>query len=699
MTASPMPRSRWVLSLILAALAVVGGTAATAAAQARAIAPRRGVVGANGQVNLPYMQQDATGNMWRIYQGGWLQQQGNMPLYSQGAMLMINGNQANQNNNMARLDDKTGELVFENMMGPGCTITRRILIDKDGGYVRYADIIKNTAAQEVTLQLQIQTNLNYGINVSTLVPDPKKREQNLAWVAQTGAGPSVVEMFGGKGAKIVPSINAPQGNSFCQAMMPLTLGAGKEAAIVHIHATAPTQDAGVKFVNELKELDLIKSLPKEIRKLVVNFRIGQSIIGDLEILRGDLLDVVELKSGDQFKGTLKEQSFALKTFYGDVTLPVDRVVALVNVGRFRPRQLLVTADGQVFGGSLSKQTIDLQLSSGQVTQIPLSQMSRVGYRKRQGEPEEWTFDKPMVLLRSGERVGVTLPPGPIEVQTRYGKLSLPTNVVASISLQAEEHGVHEITLTDGSKFAGLVSADAFTMTLEGSAPAAEGAGNAGAQVVKFPASTVARLQFVGKDIDTDDDAATVELTNDDTLVGALTGQLKIDTAFDTITVNSGEIKTLTHAAPGSLDVTVTLWDGTTLSGQLQEQSVPATLAAGVQMTLPVALLVKYEQPQPQPAAGMVEEIKATIGRLNADDWKERDRAEAQLVAMGPVAIGTLKKLRTGQPPEAQQRIDSVIKALEKQKGTQKTSAAANPRGGAGAPAADLPQVQLQAIER
>jgi hypothetical protein len=614
-------------------------------------------------------------------------------------MLMINGNQANQNNNMAKLDEKTGELVFENMNGPGCTITRRILIDKDGGYVRYADIIKNTGAQEVTLQVQIQTNLNYGINVSTLVPDPKKREQNLAWIAQTGAGPSVIEMFGGKGAKVVPSINAPQGNSFCQALMPLTLGAGKEAAIVHIHGTAATQDAGTNFVNNLKESDLLKSLPKEIRKLVINFRVAQSIAGDLEILRGDLLDVVELKSGDQFKGTLKEETFALKTFYGDVKLPVDRVVALINVGRFRPRQLLVTADGQVFGGTLSKQTIDLQLSSGQVTQIPLAQMSRVGYRKRQGEPEEWTFEKPLVLLRSGERVGVALPPGPVEVQTRYGKLSLPTNVVASVSLQSEEHGVHEITLTDGSRFAGLVSADTFTMTLEGSAPAAEGSGG-NAQVVKFPASTVAKLQFVGKDVETDDDAPTVELTNDDTLVGALTGQLKIDTAFDTITVNAGEIKTLTHAAPGSLDVTVTLWDGTTLSGQLQDQAVAATLAAGVQMTLPVALLVKYEQPQPQPAAGMVEQIKATIGRLNADDWKERDRAEAQLVAMGPVAIGTLKKLRTGQPPEAQQRIDSVIKQLEKQRATQKTSSATTPAG-AGAPAAPgfLPQAQFEVFDR
>src|SRR5581483_8791658 len=48
-------------------------------------------VGPGGGINLPYMVADASGNQWRIYQGGWMQQAGNMPLYSQGAMLMVNG--------------------------------------------------------------------------------------------------------------------------------------------------------------------------------------------------------------------------------------------------------------------------------------------------------------------------------------------------------------------------------------------------------------------------------------------------------------------------------------------------------------------------------------------------------------------------------------------------------------------------------
>lgn len=688
--------------LAVAALLGLGGLAnAEVLARRVVFNGPRGAVGPDGTINLPYMVSDNNGNQWRIYQNGWLQQQGNTPLYSQGAMLMVNGQQLqNNNNNQARLDQKTGEVVFENMnAGNGFTITRRVLIDRDAGMVRYVDIVKNTGGADQNINLQVQTNLNYGVNTSTTVPDPKKKGQEMAWVAQTGAGASVVEVFAGRNAKVAPSINSPQGNSFVQATFQLTVPRGKEVALLHMHGSAATQDAGVAMVNDINDTQLLRSLPREIRKLIVNFRGGDGFIGDVEILRGDILDVVELKSGDQFKGTLQEKGYSLETFYGPVEMPPDRVIGLVNIGRFRPRHLVVTADGQIFGGTLKKDTVSLQLSSGQVTQIPLSQVSRVGYRKREGEAEEWTFEKPIVLMRTGERVGVKMPAGPIEVVTRYGTLRLPPASVASVSFQSEDHGVHEIQLVDGSKFTGLLSADQFTMTLDvpggggGGRPApapAAGNNNAGGgggdaapaadQSVKFPATSIARLQLTNKLTEPEDDTATIELANDDVLVGTLTGKLKLDTAFDTIEVNTGEIKTLTHPTPGGLDVTVALWDGTTLSGQLQAQSIPAQLAAGVQMDVPVALLSRYEQPQPQPSAQMEEQIKQVITRLNADDWKERDRAEAQLVNMGPVAIGTLKKLRANQPPEAQQRIDSILKELAKQRDAQNRGGNAGARG-------------------
>jgi hypothetical protein len=622
-----------------------------------------------GMVNLPHMMQDSSGNNYRIYQGGWFQQQNNMPQYSQGAMLSIDGQNPAATNNSAKLDAKTGDLIIENMQGGACTVTRYIHLDRAGGYIRYIDVFKNTQNTPKTFQVMIQSTCNYGINTGQSVPDPKKKDQSMGWVGQTGANQSVVEMFAGRGAKVAPQVTWPQGNNQVQATVPLTLAPGKEAAVMHMHMVAPTQDAGMRFITDFKEAPLLKEIPPPLRKLIINFRSAQDFIGDLEVLRGDSLDIVELRGGDAFKGTLKETAYELDTFYGHVTLPVEKVIGIINIGQFRPRQLMVTGDGQIIGGYLKKQTLELEMSSGQTTQIPLSQVSRVGYRKRPGEPEEWTFDKPMILLRSGERILVQMPKDPLEVVTRYGKVLLKPEQLAAVQLQTEDTAVHQIELTDGSRFAGLLTADVFTMQLDLGATTQE---------VKIPLSNLTRLQLTPKVKEADDITPTIRLSNDDQMVGTLTGQLKMNTAFDTLTINGPELKSLIHVPDGGAqDISISLWDGTTFSGQVEEQLLSCQLLSGLTLNLPVALVQEYNQPQPRPSAATIARIKELVDKeLTNEDFHVRDHARHQLIGMGQVAAPILKEIRENQPPEAQKSIDVVLSELEKQRKPPKAAAVA-----------------------
>lgn len=619
-------------------------------------------VGAGGVVNLPYSVNDNAGNQWFIYQGGWVQMQGNNPVYSQAAMLQINGNQPSMRNNQARIDEKTGEVLFENMQAQGFLVTRRIFPMRDEGVMRYIEVIKNPQGAEQQCNVTITTNVNFGVQNAEIVPDPRRKGQNLAWVAQThGNNRTAVEVFAGKGAKVSPTINWQQGNNTVTATMSVTVPAGKEVAIMHLRTTAPNSTAGVQWVGALKESQLLKNVPAELRRVIVNFVSGAAFIGDRELLRGELFDVIELRGGDQMKGTLKEPAYTLETFYGTVELPVERVIALMNVGEFRPRQLLVTIDGEIFGGKLSRDTLAMELTSGQVTQVPLSQVSRAGYRKRPNEPEEWTFDKPFVMMRSGDRVAVEMPAEPFAVVTRYGPLSVDPKTLAAIVFQSDEHGVHEILLNDGSHFAGLVGATQYDMKLSGTGGAAP------EQVVKFPVSGISRMQFVAEVPEIDESMPTLKLVNDDELVGSLTGTLKLDTAFDTLTVDAAQIHKLAHAAEGGLDVQLTLWDQSIVSGQLQQPQVQCTLNSGLVLSVPVALIEEYEQPEPAASSAMVEKIKQTVARLNAEDWKERDQAVAELTEMGTVVAPVLRQMRPDQPPEAQQRIDQVLGALAQSK--------------------------------
>jgi hypothetical protein len=129
-----------------------------------------------------------------------------------------------------------------------------------------------------------------------------------------------------------------------------------------------------------------------------------------------------------------------------------------------------------------------------------------------------------------------------------------------------------------------------------------------------------------------------------------------------------------------------MFDGSTLSGQLQELDLPVQTAGGLSLKVPLALLEEYSQPQPQPSKDLTDKIKKVVEDLDSKDWKQRDRAEAALLSMGPAAIGVLKQLRQDQPPEAQQRFDNILQQLEKQQKNQgKPGGAGASSGGPGAP--------------
>src|SRR5439155_16194047 len=104
---------------------------------------------------------------------------------------------------------------------------------------------------------------------------------------------------------------------------------------------------------------------------------------------------------------------------------------------------------------------------------------------------------------------------------------------------------------------------------------------------------------------------------------------------------------------------------TKFGGQLETQSLNCDLGGGISVKIPVPLIDTYSQPSPMPSDQMLEKIKSVVQQLNADDWRARDQAQADLVAMGNMIVPVLKKLRAEQGPEAQQRIDAIVKQFEK----------------------------------
>jgi hypothetical protein len=658
-----MRRTRWIAAL---ALTVALAAAPEALSRQRIMRPG-GQPGAGGVINLPIQEQDGNGNVWMIQQGGWFQQHGNMPLYSQGGMFMVGtGQMAQQDNNQCRKDEKTGEYIFENLRINDISFTRRVKIDPATGMLRMIDVFKNTTAREQKIEYMLQSMYNYNPMSSGPVEDPRKKGRPLGWVGTTGnqGWRSVVEVYNGKRSKLNTNSKFMKGDNYTWGSYLVPVPAGQEMAIMHLHGTAASTEAGQEFINSLDDRKILKDVPKEIRKLIVNFRGGDSAsVGDLELLRGEMFDVIELSSGDQFKGTLKEPSYKLQTPEGPVDVPADKVLGMFSIGQFKPRQLVFTIDGQVIGGELAKPVIEMQLTSGQLTKVPLSQLTRLGYRRRAGEPEEYVFEKPYVTLRSGERLFLKMPEQPIGFVSRYGTLSVDPKAIASISFQSDQHGVHELALTDGTVLAGLFVGDQITAIRDGAT-----------EPMKLDAAKLLRWQFKNIE-DPDDSGAFMETTTGDRFAGSLDGKLHVETAFDSLEIAGEQVAALERVKESPTDVQIKLWDSAVVSGRMVETQLPMKLASGVVVKVPVSAVKEYQQPTPKPSATVLEQIGTLVKQLNADDAKDRDAAEQQLISFGANVGPVLTELRAKQPPEAQQRIDTILKALN----AEKPAPAANPQ--------------------
>ncbi|HEV7299090.1 MAG TPA: hypothetical protein VGN72_06965 [Tepidisphaeraceae bacterium] len=615
-------------------------------------------VAARGTVNLPHLLPDKTGNQWQIYQNGWFRQQGNVPVYSQGGQLIVNGNNPNMTNNIAKVDAETGEIVLENMQANAISVTRRIKVNEEDGSLRIIDIFTGQGGAQEQVNVSLQTSVNFGVQSAQTVNDPKDKGKVIGWAAMTHGNRAAMEWFGGAaGAEVEPTVNWQQGNNTVSAAYALTIPAGKPVAIVHVHQTAVSQQAAVGLIEEIDARALLSDVPKEIRRAIVNVRTVAPLLADLELLRGEALDVVELRNGDRVTGTLVDKSFSLKAPFGQIDVPIDTVLGAFNIGQYRPRQLVVTTDGQVLGGALAKETIELSLPGGQMTAIPLRQVSRIGMRKRTNEAEEVQLTQPHAVLREGDRVAIAAPTSPLSFATRYGTVEVPAAAVAAVMFQDEESPVHVVRLTDGTSLSGLVTTPELDVTL------------ANGSAVKLPVANMLALNIVPGELPEviKDETPVLRTLGNDALVGTLSGQLELVTAFDVLKLDASTVRGLSRGKGFSSDVQLTTWDGATLSGQLANDRLTLQLTSGIALEVPVSLLASYEQPRPQASATVVDQIKTIVADLNAEDWKQRDLAEAQLVAMGPSIAAALRQLRTSQPAEVQQRIDSIVKQVEEKK--------------------------------
>jgi hypothetical protein len=626
-------------------------------------------------VQLPFVMRDDFNSNWDIQYDGSIGDGGN-DLYDGGGRLFLNNQfQYQSPNGQATLDATRNEVTLAAMQMMGLNVSRKICVLPRLGLIRFTEVFENPTANAIRVQARIYFNMGGSVQQAVPLVDPKRKEP-IGFAIGDGNNAAAM-IAAGRGSKILPRFQYQQNNDNVDIFFDVEVPAKKTVAIVHAQLRRPTAGQCAEAWAGLKDKTLLADVPKELRRKIVNFPGGDLFIGELEILRGEALDIVELRGGDSYRGDLKVKQFNLATLYGPVQIPVEKVLGLINTGTYRPVSLVVTVDGDVFSGRLDIDRIPLQLTSGQMTMIPLAGVTRIGYRRRAGEPEEWNYERPTAFMRSGERVRIRLPGNDLNLATPSGPIRLSPTFISSIAFEGEENTVPIVHLVDGSKISALLGASSFEMSV---------VGLGSEQSVRMPSAALTRFYFA-PEAETDHLSPSLTLANGDALVGTIGGTLSLMTPNDTLHIEGPQIKKLVQGSAGGNEVQITLWDDSTISGRLSDAHLSCTLRCGLAVSIPVALVEQYVQPMPIPSKPMVERIRQIARDLDNEDWRLRDRAQRQIMTIGPSVMSVLRQIQPSAPPEASQRIELMLHRLARE--------LENPGNGVGMPDGDaMGQVEV-----
>ena len=375
------------------------------------------------------------------------------------------------------------------------------------------------------------------------------------------------------------------------------------------------------------------------------------------VTRLDRADRVELANGDLLLGTIENKSYAVTTVYGKIEVPARRVVGIVPTADKPTRVSLVQTDGQVIVGTMAGQTVQLSLSAGSTLNVSPANIRQLGYRISKDKPAGFPSSQPVVLLRSGDRLIWPECRTKLQLAGPWGAVDLPLRSLQRIERTDTEGRSHSARFPGGTVLAGTLGPEKLTLKLE-IVPELEIASK-DIRLIVLPMKALTPFE----------PAAAVALHNGSRLLGRLEHEtLPLRTEFDQAEVHVSNLKTLTCDAQRAAHVTITMWDGTKLVGQLAAPRLTCRIAPnGPSVSLLARRITSIIQPSPLLGPAARKKAEQLIAQLAAESYKDRDAATNELVKMGKGVAALVKKHVNDPDPEVRQRIEGILEQLDPKK--------------------------------
>ena len=383
--------------------------------------------------------------------------------------------------------------------------------------------------------------------------------------------------------------------------------------------------------------------------------------------RDTLSDRVVLSDGKVLKGVVGNDAYELTTFFGKVKVPAKDVIGLAPTGS---RLWLMLADGQVLVGETGETALALKLPAGSVLKVPLARIRQCGYRITSARPAGDAASGPMITLRSGQQLALASGSAPaLSLRTAYATVALPPKGLVRIESAPGASGLYRAVLAGGSTLTGTLASQTLRLKL------------ALGPVATVRRDEILRLTGTGRSA-APADATVMVMRNGDHLVGSLAHKvLAVRTEFGLAKVLPVSVLEMTFDPARTGAVSMRMWDGSTIEGQLVGDAVTLARAVGPAVEVPPAHVASITRPYALPGPETLKKVAGLVARLGAESYADRQAATEELVKMGKGIVPLLKKHLESPDAEVRHRIELVLEQVAPREARPAPRPEAGPRTG------------------
>jgi len=610
----------------------------------------------NRRVSFDHNMTDGGGFRWNIQHYGSVGQ-GTNYAYSGGLYCQVGGSNV-RSSGYGWANQSGDEIEIGPYSRSNLKICRRIKVYKDRPLARWLDIFENPTGSDITIQVSIYTNTNWPIMPKTSITD------GWAFITETMVGgrntPALLHVVADKRSKLRPNIQIQSNQIYVR--WNLTIPAKKTVILCYFESQGHSAAAHLKTIKRFKPYLLLKDLPRDVRRMIVNFKASGGIEG-LDLDRSEAFDTVLLKGGDPLYGKITNETFGVETFFGRLDIPAAQAVGMALGGGPDEGIRVLLADGQVVCGRLPEAKIELKTPDRATLRVPFDRVEQWSYRLSKDRPEDVPFRGPVAILRTGDRLAFE--PGKVKLmlRTRHGRLSLNGKDLLSISLDNPAHGVHRVTFRNGSHLGGFLEPEKISLPLK-----------LGSRL-DVARDMIVQLVFAVED-EPDATLTHAVLTNGDELFGSLMEDvIELRSEIGAVSPAPSGIKAMSFSPTHLGRARLEMWNGSVYRGQVVREELTFRIVPGPMLKIYVGQIASLVRPQALPPGQMRKQVEKLVARLSAESYKDRQAATDALKKMGRAIVPLLQRYTRSDDPEVRHRIEEIIEHLG---GKSSTHAASSP---------------------